>query len=71
MELTLYDLEHAINYWRKHKPSTGEEKTLSPEVNTLARLYALMIFRRITKLVPADIDSTSNELINHWRTQQD
>ena len=46
MDLTLNELEQAINYWRRMRPSTGEEHALSAEVNALADVYALMIFER-------------------------
>jgi hypothetical protein len=53
MEITLTELEQAINYWRARRPSLGEERALSPEVNTLATDYALMIFYGL-KTVPAE-----------------
>ena len=34
-DITLSDLEQAINYWRGLRPSRGEERALSPEVNQL------------------------------------
>jgi len=46
MDVTLTELEEAINYWRRMRPATGEERALSPEVNALADAYALMIFER-------------------------
>ncbi len=46
MDITLTELEEAINYWRSLRPSAGEERALSPEVNALATVYALMIFSR-------------------------
>jgi len=46
MNVTLTELEEAINYWRRMRPSTGEERALSVEVNALADAYALMIFER-------------------------
>ncbi|RYE71107.1 MAG: DUF3717 domain-containing protein, partial [Oxalobacteraceae bacterium] len=30
-DITLSDLEQAINYWRGLRPSRGEERALSPE----------------------------------------
>ena len=33
MNLTLSELEQAINYWRRMRPSQGEERALSTEVN--------------------------------------
>lgn len=43
MEISLTELEQAINYWRKVAPSQGEEGTLSVQVNALAHVYALAI----------------------------
>lgn len=53
MEITLTELEEAINYWRARRPSLGEERALSPEVNVLATDYALMIFYGL-RTVPAE-----------------
>lgn len=44
MEITLNELEQAINYWRLQRPATGEDCALSPEVNALGGVDALMIF---------------------------
>lgn len=69
MELTLPELEQAINYWRSLRPSLGEERALSPEVNTLATVYALMIFHQ-AKAVPIDsLDSRAQQLLESWRRQ--
>ena len=46
MEITLNELEEAINYWRIRCPARGEQCALSAEVNTLATVYATMIFER-------------------------
>lgn len=70
MEITLTELEQAINHWRALRPSIGEERALSPEVNTLATVYALMIFNGI-KSVPADtLDPVSVTLLETARKQQ-
>lgn len=67
MEITLTELEQAINYWRTRRPSSGEERTLSPEVNALATDYALMIFYGI-KTIPADkMNPVSVQLVQAWR----
>jgi hypothetical protein len=70
MEITLTELEEAINYWRSLRPSLGEERALSPEVNALANVYAMMIFNR-RKTVPADqLDHACLRLIDCWREQR-
>lgn len=69
MDLTLPELEQAINYWRALRPSTGEERALSPEVDALANLYALMIFNRVHATPFATLDSACLQLIDAWRRQ--
>jgi hypothetical protein len=69
MELTLTELEQAINYWRGLRPSTGEERALSSEVNTLANVYALMIYAH-AKSVPLEaLDSGTLQLLQDWRAR--
>jgi hypothetical protein len=70
MEITLTELEEAINYWRSLRPSAGEERALSPEVDALASVYALMIFNR-RNVAPFDaLDQVSQQLIAKWREQR-
>lgn len=70
MQITLPELEEAINYWRGLRPSIGAERALSPEVDTLATVYAMMIFRHeeITSL--DEFDPVCRKLIDHWRGQR-
>ena len=70
MELTLTELEQAINYWRGLRPSTGEERALSAEVNTLANVYALMIYERAKSVSLESLDSTALQLLQDWRVRQ-
>jgi hypothetical protein len=69
MDISLAELEQAINYWRCLRPSSGEERTLSPEVNALAHVYALMIFSRQTVVTLAALDALSSLAIAQWRAQ--
>jgi hypothetical protein len=49
------------------RPATGEERALSPEVNALADVYALMIFQR-TPSYPLDmLAPEALALIDSWR----
>ncbi len=67
MELTLTELEQAINYWRALRPSRGEECALSPEVNALASVYAIMIFEHAT-VIPFDtLPASARQLLEAWR----
>ena len=67
MNLTLTELELAINYWRRMRPSQGEERALSAEVNALADAYALMIFHHAATLPLSELSTTARELIEAWR----
>jgi len=69
MEITLTELEQAINYWRSVRPSTGEERALSPEVNTLADVYALMIFNHARSIAPEALEPAALQLLEAWRQQ--
>ena len=70
MDLTLTELEQAINYWRSLRPSTGEEHALSPEVNVLATVYAMMIFDGSRTLSLDTLDPAARQLLEAWRQQR-
>lgn len=70
MEITLSELEEVINYWRMLRPSIGEERCLSPEVNALATNYALMIFYGLKSMSLDQMDPFCIELIRAWHTQR-
>jgi hypothetical protein len=69
MDITLTELEEAINYWRTVRPSLGEERALSPEVNALATAYALMIFHGLKTVPVESLDTASRQLVDGWRQQ--
>jgi hypothetical protein len=67
MDITLAELEQAINYWRSARPSTGEERALSPEVNALANVYALMIFSHARTISLESLEPAAQQLLETWR----
>jgi hypothetical protein len=67
MDLTLTELEEAINYWRRMRPATGEERALSSEVNTLANVYAMMIYQRVHSVTIESLETGARDLIDAWR----
>ena len=67
MELALAELEQAINYWRALRPSQGEERSLSPEVDILAEVYAMMIFTRAKSIPVSSLSPAAQQLIDAWR----
>ncbi len=70
MDITLTELEQAINYWRVRRPSTGEECALSPEVNALADVYAMMIYNRSKSIPLADLGQAAQQLVDAWRRDE-
>ncbi len=69
MELSVQELEAAINYWRERAPARGNEYALSPEVNLLAPIYALMIFRGAATLDTSILDPGTQQLLQAWHAQ--
>ena len=69
MDLTVQELEAAINFWREQRPARGNEYALAPEVSLLARIYALMIFRRATTLHTDALSADAQQLLRRWRAQ--
>lgn len=69
-DILLTDLEQAINFWRGLRPSRGDECALSPEVNLLAEMYALMIYERLRSLPAARASADVMALVNAWRRQR-
>jgi hypothetical protein len=67
MDVSLTELEEAINYWRRMRPATGEERALSAEVNALADIYALMIFERARTCPLSLLSDEARSLIESWR----
>lgn len=67
MELSVQELEAAINYWRDQHPARGNEYALAPEVNLLAPVYALMIYRREATIDTDTLDPGVQRVLQAWR----
>ncbi|WP_394782309.1 DUF3717 domain-containing protein [Undibacterium sp.] len=70
MNITLPELEAAINYWRQQRPATGDECALSPEVNVLAGVYALMIFNRQKEIPAQQLQPAAQSLLRAWQERR-
>jgi hypothetical protein len=60
-DITITELEAAINFWRNRSPATGEEMSLSREASALSRPYALMIVQRQASLTLEQLDANARE----------
>lgn len=65
--ISLTELEEAINYWRVQRPATGEECALSPEVNALADVYAVMIIEHLHSIAVDAVGKETRQLLDAWR----
>ncbi len=63
MDLSVQELEAAINHWRERRPARGSEVALTPEVNLLATIYALMIYRRQSSIDLDTLDERARQLL--------
>ena len=69
MNISMRELEQTINYWRQQRPAVGEECALSPEVNALAGIYAMMIMSHNESIVLELMPVIAQQLIQEWRQQ--
>jgi hypothetical protein len=60
-EITIHELEAAINFWRARSPSSGDELVLCKEASALSKPYALMIVQRQQTLSPDRLDGIARQ----------
>ncbi|HBI82186.1 MAG TPA: hypothetical protein DDY24_00545 [Alcaligenaceae bacterium] len=65
--ISLNELEAAINYWRQHNPSVGEEMRLCKEASSLATPYARMIIEHRTELPLNELSDRAREALSVWQ----
>lgn len=68
MDITLPDLERAINFWRQSQPSTGEEARLCREAALLATPYAMLIYTQRRHMDAAELDADTLAAFEASRT---
>ncbi|GAA4332823.1 DUF3717 domain-containing protein [Pigmentiphaga soli] len=67
MEISLTDLEQAINFWRNRYPSTGKEQRLCSQANALAAPYAEMIMSKRRQIDEAELPADARTALGDWR----
>ena len=63
-DISITELEAAINFWRNRSPSQGDEMTLGPEANALSKPYAQMIVQRRNFIDLTELDKLA---IDAWQ----
>ncbi|KKB64468.1 hypothetical protein WM40_06170 [Robbsia andropogonis] len=68
MELTVIQIESAINYWRNRSPATGDELRLCPQASALGGTYARMIYEHRSTVLLDEMDSTARDAWHVFQT---
>ncbi|MEJ0003210.1 MAG: DUF3717 domain-containing protein [Pararobbsia sp.] len=58
-DISITELEAAINFWRARSPSQGDELRLSREANALSKPYALLIVQRRKFITLTELDDVA------------
>lgn len=65
--ITLPEIESAINFWRQRSPSVGEELRLCQEASSLATPYALMIIERRSQIALSELSEKAQAAFLVWQ----
>lgn len=68
-EITMTEIEAAINYWRHKEPAQGEELRLSRKASLLAEPYAMMIMTKRKAIATELLSAPVQEVIAQWRSE--
>jgi Protein of unknown function (DUF3717) len=66
-DITINELEAAINFWRTRSPSTGDELRLCREASALSKPYALLIVQRRTILPEEALEPVARAALEAYR----
>ena len=60
-DISITELEAAINFWRNRSPSQGDEMTLGYEASALSTPYAQMIVQRRNFIDLTELDKAASD----------
>ncbi|RKP58504.1 DUF3717 domain-containing protein [Pararobbsia silviterrae] len=63
-DISITELEAAINFWRNRSPSHGDEMTLGAEASALSKPYAQMIVQRRNFI---DLTELDKQALDAWQ----
>lgn len=66
-QISITEIEAAINFWRVTHPSVGEELKLNGSAAALAEPYAMLIMTGRDELAVDQLDATAQVAIEQWR----
>lgn len=70
VQVSITELESAINYWRSQHPSSRDTMTLCPEAACLAELYARMIVFQMASISSAEFNSKAKKALQQAQKAQ-
>ena len=65
-QISITDIEAAINYWRLTHPSVGEELRLNAQAAALAEPYAMLIVTKRPSLSFDELDVHAQQALHDW-----
>lgn len=66
-DITINELEAAINFWRARSPSRGDELSLCKEASALSKPYALLIVQRRAQMPVEALEPLAREAWEAYR----
>lgn len=66
-DVTVMEIEAAINYWRTRMPSEGEDLRLCQQASALSLPYARMIFERRNRLDLGELAPAARDALDAYR----
>ncbi|MEK6422837.1 MAG: DUF3717 domain-containing protein [Burkholderia gladioli] len=66
-DISIHELEAAINFWRARSPSSGDELRLCEEASALSKPYALLIVQRQGALKLEGLDPIARRAWESYR----
>lgn len=66
-DITINELEAAINFWRARSPSSGDELSLCKEASALSKPYALLIVQRRAQMPAEALEPLAREAWEAYR----
>lgn len=67
-DISITELEAAINFWRNRSPSQGDEMSLGFEASALSKPYAQMIVQRRNFIDLTELDKAAIDAWQAFRT---
>lgn len=60
-DISIHEIEAAINFWRARSPSSGDELKLCQEASALSKPYAMLIVQKRNAVAVEGLDPRARE----------